>query len=141
MRYILDACVALKWVIEEADSDESRRLRDSARAGVHNLFVPTIFPSEIMNSPTKAERQKRIQQGDGWSHYLTIISDARVHIDYYPLVARAYEISSSYRIGFYDCVYVALAEQEGCELVTADQRLIRNLQPTLPFIIELADLP
>jgi predicted nucleic acid-binding protein len=51
------------------------------------------------------------------------------------------EISSQTRHGFYDCLYVALAEREGCELVTADQRLINNLGPAFPFIKSLASLP
>jgi predicted nucleic acid-binding protein len=40
------------------------------------------------------------------------------------LLPRAYELSSQMRIGVYDCLYVALAEREQCELVTADQRLV-----------------
>ena len=43
-------------------------------------------------------------------------------------------------IGVYDCLYVALAEREACELVTADTRLFNSLQPTYPFIIALASL-
>jgi predicted nucleic acid-binding protein len=42
------------------------------------------------------------------------------------------------RIGVYDCIYVALAEREGCQLITADDRLVNNLQPTFPFIIHLS---
>lgn len=34
-----------------------------------------------------------------------------------------------------------LAEPESCELVTADTRLVNNLQARFPFIIELASLP
>jgi predicted nucleic acid-binding protein len=45
------------------------------------------------------------------------------------------------RIGVYDCLYVALADREGCELVTADDRLVRNLQHRFPFIVSLASLP
>jgi predicted nucleic acid-binding protein len=37
-----------------------------------------------------------------------------------PLSPRAYHISSDARIGVYDCLYVALAEREGCEIVTSD---------------------
>jgi predicted nucleic acid-binding protein len=36
---------------------------------------------------------------------------------------------------------VALAEREGCELLTADDRLVRTLQPTFPFTTALASLP
>ena len=36
---------------------------------------------------------------------------------------RAYSISSSARPGIYDCLYVALSEQEQCEIVSDDARL------------------
>ena len=38
------------------------------------------------------------------------------------------------RIGVYDCLHVALAERERCELVTADERLMNSLLPFYPFI-------
>lgn len=44
------------------------------------------------------------------------------------------------RISIYDCIYVALAEREGCDLVTADARLLRALQASYPCIIDLATL-
>jgi len=34
-----------------------------------------------------------------------------------------------------------LAEREGYEFVTADDRLGKNLQPLFPFIVPLASLP
>jgi predicted nucleic acid-binding protein len=40
-----------------------------------------------------------------------------------------------------DCLYVALAEREKCGMVTADDKLLRNLQPTFPVILALASLP
>ncbi len=58
-----------------------------------------------------------------------------------PLMPRAYAISSAARIGVYDCLYVALAEREGCELVTADMRLVNGLGPQFPFIVPLSWLP
>jgi hypothetical protein len=38
-------------------------------------------------------------------------------------------------------VYVALAERERCELVTADTRRVATLKPFFSFIIDLASLP
>ena len=60
---------------------------------------------------------------------------------YLPLLPRVYAISSAMRVGVYDCIYVALAEQEGCELVTADDRLVKNVQKQFPLVIHLATLP
>lgn len=39
------------------------------------------------------------------------------------LMPQAYAHSSQHRIGIYDCLYVALAEQEQCEIVSDDSRL------------------
>ena len=52
---------------------------------------------------------------------------------------RAYALSSQVRIGIYDCLYVALSEQEQCELLTADSRLKATF-PAIPIVL-LSDLP
>jgi predicted nucleic acid-binding protein len=40
-----------------------------------------------------------------------------------------------------NCLYIALAEAESCELLTADDRLVRTLVTTFPFITSLASFP
>ena len=57
-----------------------------------------------------------------------------------PIFYRAIDISSQTRSGFYDCLYVALAEREGIELVTTDDKLLKNLQASFPFVVSLASL-
>ena len=54
---------------------------------------------------------------------------------------RALGIASQASFDVYHCPSVALAEREGCVLVTADARLINSLQPVYPFIIALASVP
>ena len=51
------------------------------------------------------------------------------------------EIAIATKQAVYDCIYVALAETEGCELVTADDRLARSLRASYPFIVSLVALP
>jgi predicted nucleic acid-binding protein len=50
------------------------------------------------------------------------------------LVQRATEIAIRYQQNSYDCLYVALAEREGVELWTGDERLVNALSPHFPFI-------
>lgn len=57
------------------------------------------------------------------------------------LVAWAIDISSQSRSGFYDCLYIALAELEGCDMVTADDKLLRNVQHQFPFVKHLSSIP
>ncbi len=141
MRYVLDSCVAFKWEVPEPDTDNALRLRDSYRNGVHELIAPDVFPFEIGHALTRAERQKRINPPDGWAAWLAVMADGPVLAQSIQLMPRAYSISSQFRVGMYDCLYVALAEREGIELVTSDHKLIQNLQARFPFIVALASLP
>jgi predicted nucleic acid-binding protein len=141
MKYVLDASVAFKWVVTEVDSAKAIRLRNETRVGLHELIAPDVLPIEVAHSLTRAERQRRISTADGWTLWLSIMTDCPALHSYTFLLPRAFAISSSERIGVYDCLYVALAENEGCDLVTADDRLVKNLQSKFPFIIPLSSLP
>jgi predicted nucleic acid-binding protein len=141
MKYVIDSSVAFKWVVAEANDDKARKLRDDLHNAVHDLIAPDVFPLEIGHSLTRAERQGRVSTADGWSFWLSIMAEnVQLHPSI-PLMPRAYAISSQMRIGIYDCLYVVLTEREGCEFITADDRLVRNLQAQFPFIVSLASLP
>jgi len=141
MKYVLDSSVAFKWVVPEIHSDKANRLRDDFRKAVHELLAPDIFFPELAHSLTRAERQGRIPPSTAVTLLLDLLSTPPAIHSADPLLLRACDISSQMRIGAYDCLYVALAERESCQLVTADDRLIRTLQPQFPFIIPLASLP
>ena len=141
MRYILDSSVAFKWVVPEQHSDKALRLRASVQAGVDELLSPDVFPGELGHAVTRAERQGRITIGEALRLWSEVMMTAQQLVASLPLTHRAIVISSQTRIGVFDCLYVALAERESCELVTADTRLISNLQPRFPFIIDLSSMP
>ena len=120
---------------------KAMRLRDDYRHGIHDLVAPSVFSAECASALTKSERQKLLAVGQAVLLLDDILSELPQIHPYEPLVRRATEISSATRAGLYDCLYVALAEREGCEMVTDDQKLVRNLQSRYPFIRSLASLP
>jgi len=134
MKYILDASVALKWALIEADSPRAMALRQEARRGLHRLLAPDIFPIEIANALTRAERKGILQPPQAVILLADILSTPPEFLPSLPLLPRAVELSSQSRCGIYDCLYVAAAEEEACELVTADEKLIRSL-PRSPLIL------
>jgi len=141
MKYVIDSSIAVKWVLPEADSDKAGAIRDGFRNAAHELLAPDIFSVEAAHALTRAERQLRIAIGAAKTLFLDILTTQPQFFPFQPLMLRAIDISSQMRIGVYDCVYVALAEREKCELVTADDRLIKNLQGRFPFIVALASMP
>ena len=44
MKYVVDASVALKWVLPEAQSGEACKLRDDFQKRLHELLAPDVFP-------------------------------------------------------------------------------------------------
>jgi predicted nucleic acid-binding protein len=141
MKYVLDVSAALCWVLPRSASPRAVQLRDERRRGVHVLIAPTIFPAEAASALTKAERQKLVPIGQAGLLLADVLATPPVMHPYEPLLGRAVDISSQSRGGLYDCLYVALAEREGCELVTDDQKLLATLKPRFPFIVPLASLP
>ena len=105
------------------------------------MLAPDIFSVEVSHALTRAERQGRIAVGEARKLFLDVLTTPPSFFPFQQLLLRAIDISSKMRVGVYDCLYVALAEQEGCELVTADDKLINALQKDFPFIIALASVP
>lgn len=119
MRYVLDSSVAFKWFVAEAGSEKALRLHDDFL----DLLSPDVFPVEVTHALTRAERQGRITPGQGAQLFTDLLQTLPALVPSLPSLPRAYELSSLLRIGVYDSLYIALAEREGCDLVTADQRL------------------
>lgn len=138
MRYVVDASVGLKWDMSEVDSDKARKVRDDSRNSACELIAPSSYSLETAHGLTKAERRGIVT--DAETLWIALMQDCPTLHPTIPLMLRALQIARQFRIGVYDCLYVALAEREGCELLTADSRLINSLGPTFPFIKSLASI-
>jgi predicted nucleic acid-binding protein len=141
MKYVIDSSVAVKWELRETDSDKADALRDDFRQAVHEFLTLDIFTVEAAHALTRAERQGRILVGQARPLLLDILATSPAFFPFQPFMLRAIDISSKMRIGVYDCLYVALAESEQCEFITADNKLVTNLKAAFPFILSLASMP
>jgi predicted nucleic acid-binding protein len=137
--YVLDASVALKWVLQEPDSPQAIRLRDEALRGLHEFIAPEHFAVEVAHALTKAHRRGQIAGADVSQMLAEVLQYGPVLLPTLPLLFPATAIAARARIGVHDCLYVALAEREARDLRTADDRLRRNL-PGHPIVL-LAAMP
>jgi predicted nucleic acid-binding protein len=141
MKAVLDSRVALKWVLAEADSAKALDVRTKFQKQLHELLSPDIFFAECAHALARAERKAIIKQGEAAVLLGDILSTPPDLHGYLALMPRAVEIASDMRCGFYDCLYIALAEREGCELLTSDQKMVAHLPAQFPFIVPLSSLP
>jgi predicted nucleic acid-binding protein len=138
MKYVLDASVATSWVLPYPYSPQANRLRDDVIRQIHNLISTSSFPGEVASALTKAERQMIINQGESLDLLDNIFSTAPQLFPYRSFLRQATEISSRTRSGFYDCLLISLAQQQNCEVLTADDRFVRNVQKEYPFVRSIA---
>jgi predicted nucleic acid-binding protein len=131
----------LRIVLPTSVSPRALRLIDEYARQIHELIAPSHFAGEVANALTKAERQKLIAVGDADNLIAKVLRTRPFAYPYEPLLSRAVTISSQTRAGFYDCLYVALGEREKCEVITADDKLLKNVQSRYPFVRALSSLP
>ncbi len=141
MRYVVDSSVAARWVIPEIDSDRALRLLDAHVQGVHELVAPDWFLAEVANMLGKAAAMRGLLTADEARQGFTAIhAQIALLFPAAALVAPALELAIRYRRAVYDCLYVALAEREQRQLVTADQALVNQLARDLPFVTSLSGI-
>jgi len=119
---IIDASVALKWFITEADSDLADRLLPRS-----DLRAPAVLKIEVGYVLTKRVRQRTLTRGqaqDSWRD----LSGSLVLIEDGSLLDAAFELSLSLGSAFYDCIYLAQALRDDDVLVTTDERFVAALR-------------
>jgi predicted nucleic acid-binding protein len=141
MKYVIDTSVDIKTYVQEQDSAKAVALRNDYHQGVHELIAPDIFPTEMCNVLVILERAGKIKSGDADVFFQHFLNGVPPLFQALPLLPRALELAKQFRQTVYDCLYVALAEREGCEFVTADDKLVNAVQPALPFVIALSNIP
>jgi len=141
MKYVIDTSVDIKTYVQEQDSAKAIQLHNEFHHVNHELIVPDIFPTEMCNVLMILERSSKIKSGEADVFFLQCLGELPPMSAAVPLLPRALEIAKQFRQSVYDCLYVALAEREGCELITADDKLVNAVQSSLPFVLALANLP
>src|SRR5262245_65004502 len=123
MKYVIDTSVDIKTYVQEQDSGKALRLRNEYLQSVHQLIVPDIFPTEMCNVLMILERSGKIKAGEADLFFQQCLRELPPLFAAVPLLPRALEMAKLFQQTVYDCLYVALAEREGYELVTADDKL------------------
>jgi len=120
MSLVIDASVAVKWVLDEPATERAVALRDSDA----DLIAPSLVHAEIGSALWRATLRGDVTALDAAralnvavSHYSRIILLAA-------LADGALDLAIKLRHPIYDCFYLALAQRERCALVTADRRLL-----------------
>ena len=137
---VVDASLAVKWLVPEVHSDKAYTLARSWAAEGTQPIAPYLMPVEVANALHRrvVRREVTVAAATGLLESLLasgieLREPARLH-------SRALELAD--RLGqnaAYDAHYLALAEILNCELWTADERFYRAASSTFKFVKWLAE--
>lgn len=139
---VVDASIALKWVLRETDSKIAFALLTEWNDREIMLLVPTLLAYEITNSLYRKAHSGEITLNRA-KEALAEILLAGLQFDFssdLALSTRAIELADQYKLpAAYDAHYLALAEREGCELWTADMQLWNTLRGKINWVRWIGD--
>ena len=120
---VVDASVAGRCYFPEPGSDDAQALFEAGE-----LIAPDFLLAEFMTAASRRVRERSISREYAtWAMAHLPRQIVRFFPDR-PLLATAFHMSVSLAHPPYDCVYLALAERRGVELVTADEEFLRKLE-------------
>lgn len=134
---VVDASVALKWVLDEPGSDAAAALLDGRR-----LYAPQLLMIEVANALWVATRRGSISVNDAEDALALVTAmPFRAWLREVNLVGDALKLARLLDHPVYDCCYLALAMAAGVPVVTADRRFVAAAArhpETSPLVLELA---
>jgi predicted nucleic acid-binding protein len=116
-RIVLDASVAVKWVLREEHAAAARQVLST-----RDLLAPHLLWAEVGNTLWKRHRRRESSVEEVRRMLAEIQQLPVITFAHWPLFPEALDLAISLDQTVYDCLYLALAEARNSFMVTADRR-------------------
>ncbi len=140
-RIVIDASVVLKWFLaDEEYSQSALALLDKYVFFELEIVAPSLLEYEVLNGLQIAGKRGRIPKDKtimAVEGFLCLEIEKK---DISPFCPRIMHFSETYNLTVYDASYLAMADEEGIELVTADNNLYNRVKKDLKWIKWLGDI-
>ncbi|MBB3609786.1 type II toxin-antitoxin system VapC family toxin [Rhizobium sp. BK602] len=124
---VVDASIAIKWVIEEDGTPLAVRLRQN-----HRFAAPDLLTAECANILWKKTQRNELTAAEA-AMAARLLERSNIELfGMRSLLTKATEMAISLGHPAYDCLYIGLAASHNWRFVTADQRLLRVVQQKAP---------
>ncbi len=126
MSLVVDASIACKWFVEEVGSDDAELLLSSGEV----LLAPDLIVPEVCNAMAKKLRAGELTSDQANRAIEALPGFIDNLCPSIRLGVRSLAIAEVLGHPVYDCFYLALAEFNDTNLITADARLRQRLVGT-----------
>ena len=131
---VVDASVAVKWVIPEAGSEAASDLLG------RELWAPSLWLAEAANALRKKSRRGEISEREAQERAQDLLDAPVEPVELPILLPSAMRMAGELGHSIYDCFYLAAALLRDATLVTADRRFAGKLAQHPYFAARVAIL-
>lgn len=138
---VVDASLALKWVVEEPYSVEAVSLLDEWRSHRRKLLAPALFLYEVTNALAKRIQRDQLTLEQCKQRLRFFLASGPLIRQIRALHPRALELMRRFGLPTaYDAHYLALAESQRCECWTAVERLWNAIKREFNWVHWIGEL-
>ncbi len=138
---VVDASLATKWFLNEADSEPARRILNSKVGQLHGPDVLTVEVSRALVAAVNA-RRVTVAHFRGmiakWLNSVTVDALDLHRLDSH-LIKHGVDIALNLGHPLADCIYLALAIDLDCDLATCDAKFQAKAVSVYPRVKLLAE--
>ncbi|WP_426014504.1 type II toxin-antitoxin system VapC family toxin [Caulobacter sp. DWR2-3-1b2] len=135
MTLVIDASVALKWVLDEPGQSAADALLEE------DLIAPSLWLLEAASALWRRARRGELQAEEAAEHLSELFNAPVTAIPIEEDLQAAAVLAQRLGHAVYDCLYLALAVRERTRVVTADRRFWTVVQkvPDLASYVRLLE--
>ena len=122
---VIDASIAITWVVEEDGTPQALALRRHAR-----LIAPDLLVAECANVLWKKVRRKELLKDEALLAARLLRGTEIELLPTRSLLEAATRLAVELDHPAYDCLYLALAIENACPFVTTDDQFVSKLGRT-----------
>lgn len=123
MRWVVDASVALKWVVIEDGREDARQLLLTD----DELIAPEFLVVEVANALRTKIARGQFAPDSGAAALEAVQTAIGRFVPDRSLVAGAFSLATRLQHSVYDCLYLACALSQDATMITADARFVDKL--------------
>jgi predicted nucleic acid-binding protein len=124
---VIDSSVVHKWLhaLGESRAEEATHILHEHLEGSVTLMAPSFMPVEVANS---LRWKRRIEDAEALELIADLaLIDIALFDSTYERVSRATTLAYEHAMSVYDALFLGLADEMGCPLLTADRRAFAGI--------------
>lgn len=131
---VVDASVAAKWILPEEGRDGAVRLLELYQHEELDLIAPYLLIDEVGNVLWKRTKRGELTKEQAGRCFEQLLLNCPILLDSPSVNRSALQLAMAHGHPVYDCLYLAWALEQRCDLVTADEKFFQAMRPTYPCI-------